>query len=422
MNLIKIFQTATWKQSQITVAGTLVNGVLGALFYIFLARFLGPSDFGILTIALTTLVLIGDIADLGTNTGVIRFVSSNLSENTEKAYIFLKLSLEIKLIAWLVSLIALFFLAPFLATSIFHKSELIFPLRLSAVGVGGALLFSFATSALQAYQKYFAWSVVNILTNFIRLFLIFLMGSVLMLNLNNSLLIYITLPFFGFFLTLFILPTKKILLSKNDLNAAKELFKYNMPVALFTLIAAFSSRLDIYLNAALLSSKDVGIYGAASQMVVFMPQLVSALGLVSSPKFASFQSNKQMLEYFKKFQLLISGLLVVGILLMPILILLIPVSFGANYQAAVYPFIFLFLAQLIFLFSIPVHHTVIFYFGRPDVFIWVSLGNLLIVGGLGYLMVSYFGITGAAITVLVGMIFNFTYPLVWMILRLRKEK
>ena len=415
-----IIRTATFKQSQITIIGTLINGTLGALFYIFLARFLGPSDFGLLTIALTTLVLIADMADICTNTGFIRFLSSNLILNSDKPYRVFKLSLEIKLFAWAISFLIIFLLAPFLAREVFHKEDLILPLKLAAFGVGGALLFSFATSALQVYQKYFLWSAVNILTNFLRLILILALGYYLTLNVTNGLLVYIILPFFGFFVTLFILPARKILAGKNEFSLSKELFRYNIPVAIFTVIAAFSARLDTYLNAALLSAREVGIYGAANQMVAVMPQLVSALGLVASPKFASFQNNKQMLIYFKKFQFFVSGLCLLGILTIPVAVFLIPLLFGPQYVDAVLPFIFLFLAMIVFLFSIPVHHSIIFYFGRPDVFIWVSLGHLTIIGGLGYIMISNFGIIGASITVLAGTTFNFLYPLFWLLIKLKK--
>lgn len=414
-----ILATATFRQSQITIAGTLLNGALGALFYIVLARFLGPSDFGLLIVALTTMVLIADIADIGTNTGLVRFVSSNLAANPHKAYRFLKLSLKIKLFAWAISFLVVYLLAPALATVVFHKAELTLPLKLAAFGVGGALLFTFATSSLQAYQKYFTWSTVNILTNALRLLLILILGYYTILNVENSLLVYITLPFFGFFVTLFILPARKIFSSKGEFSLSKELFKYNIPVAVFTMIAAFSARLDIYLNVALLSTKEVGIYGAANQLVQIMPQLVSALGLVAAPKFASFISKEQMLIYFRKFQLFVSGLCILGILTIPIFTYLIPIIFGPQYQKAVLPFIFLSLAMLVFLFSIPVHHSVIFYFGRPDVFIWVSIGHLLIIGGLGYLLISTFGIIGASVTVLVGTTFNFIYPLIWLLIKLR---
>ena len=185
------------------------------------------------------------------------------------------------------------------------------------------------------------------------------------------------------------------------------------------MIAAFSAKLDTYLTGALLSSKELGIYGLANQLVVFLPQLVSALGLVSSPKFASFQVNEQMLVYFKKFQLLASGLVVLGILTIPIITFIIP-RILSEYQEAVVPFTILFIAQLIFLFSIPVHHSVIFYFGRPDVFIGVSLGHLLLIGILGYFMISNYGVVGASLTVLAGTTFNFLYPLIWLLIKLRK--
>lgn len=415
-----IFRTATFKQSQITIAGTIINGALGALFYIVLARFLGPSDFGLLTISLTTLVLIADIADIGTNTGLIRFVSSHLSIDKEKAYRFLKLSLEIKLIAWGVAFLLVYLLTPFLANQVFQKPVLILPLRLVSFGIGGALLFSFATSALQAFQKYLLWSTVNILTNALRLVLILALGYYSLLNLENSLFVYILLPFFGFFVALFILPTRKFISSKEEFSLSEELFKYNMPVAIFTIIAAFAARLDTYLNAALLSTREVGIYGAANQLVQIMPQLVSALGLVSSPKFASFQNNHQMLTYFKKFQFFVLGLCLLGLLTIPLFVYLISLFFGPAYSGVVTPFVILFLGYLVFMFSIPVHHSIIFYFGRSDVFIWVSLGNIMIIGGIGYLMISRFGITGAAITVFIGMVFNFLYPLGWMLIKLKK--
>lgn len=417
-----IIKTATFRQSGITLAGTILNGILGGLFYVYVFRILGPSDFGIITISIVTLTLIADIADIGINTGLIRFISSNLVSNKDKAMRFLKLSLEIKLIVWTILFLVIFSLSPILANLFFHNPELITPLRLVAVGVGGALLFSFATSSLQAYQKYVLWSGINILTNFLRLILILFFGYLLTLSIESSLLIYIILPFFGFLLSLLMLPTRKIFSARDEFSLSKELFSYNIPVAVFTVIAAFSSRLDTYLIANLLSIKEVGIYGVATQVAQVMPQLVSAIGLVAAPKFASFQSNKQMLIYFKKLQLFVSGLCILGILVIPIVSYLIPIIYGVSAQQAIIPFIFIFLAMLIFLFSIPVHNSVIFYFGRSDVFIWVSLGHLILIGGLGYFMISSYGVLGASLTVLVGTVFNFLSPLTWLLIKLKKNE
>lgn len=418
--LADIISTATFKQSSITTIGTVLNGVLGALFFITVARILGPNEFGLLTISIVTLTLVSDIADIGTNTGLVRFVSFSLAHDKDKAMRFLKLSLEIKLIVWSLVFSTIFLLAPLLAKEIFHKVELILPLRLVAIGVGGALLFSFATSSIQAFQKYFLWSGINILTNLLRLILIFILGYSFSLSLESSLVVYIILPFFGFFIALLILPAKKIFFAKGEWNLSKQLFAYNIPAAIFTVIAAFSARLDTYLSASLLPVKEVGIYGAANQLAQVMPQLVSAIGLVAAPKFASFQSKEQMLTYFKKLQLLITALCVLGVLSIPVVAYLIPFIFGQSYQEAVTPYIFIFLAMLVFLFSVPVHNAIIFYFGKPGVFIPVAFGHLLIISILGYLLISNFGIIGASITVLIGTIFNFIYPLIWLLIKLKR--
>ena len=71
VNLVEnIFATATFKQSSITFMGTVLNGALGAVFYILAARFLGPASFGLMSVAIAALTLISDIGDFGTNAPV----------------------------------------------------------------------------------------------------------------------------------------------------------------------------------------------------------------------------------------------------------------------------------------------------------------------------------------------------------------
>lgn len=416
----KIFITATWKQSQITIIGTVINGILGTLFYIFMARFLGPANFGLLTVSIATLTLIADTVDFGTNTGIVRFVSSHLSSDKDKALKFLKLGLKIKFIVWITVFMLGFYLSPLIANLVFNKSELQTPLRLVMVGVGGALFFTFATAALQSFQKFFLWSFVNVASNLLRLVIIFILFFTQQLNLFNGLITYIALPFLGFTLALFFLPIREILDTSNEISIAKDFFKFNRWVALFTIIAAISSRLDIFLTTRLLSTKDLGIYGVASQLTQVVPQIVGALGVVAAPKFASFQNIHQMLVYFKKFQMLTLGLSFAGLLIIPGAFYFIPLAFGVNYIPAILPFCILFISMLIFLISIPVHSSIIFYFGRPDIFVWVSLIHLLIISLAGFYLITNFGVIGTASTVLIGMLSNFFIPLFYFLYKIRK--
>ncbi len=415
-----ITKTATWKQSQITVAGTVINGLLGALFYILMARFLGPSDFGLLTISVATLTLIADSVDFGTNTGLVRYISANINKDSDKALKYLKLGLEFKVAVWIIVLILGYFLSPVIAQSVFKKIELVTPLRLVMIGVGGALLLSFATASLQAYQKYYIWSLINISTNFMRLVVIFLLFYFGYLNLFSIFFAYILLPFFGFCLSLLFLPYKSMFNVKNEFSVANELIKYNLWVGLFTIIAAISSRLDTFISARLLSNFDLGIYGSANQLVQIVPQMVGALGIVAAPKFASFANKHDMIKYLKKFQLLVLGLSVLGLLAIPLSFFLIPLIYGTQYQSAILPFIILLIAMLVFLISVPIHNSIIYYYAKPNVFVWVSIGHLILMAGFGYILISKLGVTGAAFSVLIGMLFNFLIPLGWLLNKIRK--
>ena len=207
---------------------------------------------------------------------------------------------------------------------------------------------------------------------------------------------------------------------KNEREVAGQFFKFNRWVALFTIIAAISSRLDIFLNARLLSVKEVGIYASASQLTQIVPQIVGALGVVAAPKFASFQNKVEMLIYFKKFQLMVFGLSFLLSLAIPISFYAIPFLYGATYSQAVIPFIILLLAMVVFLISVPLHNTIIFYFGRSDIFVWVSFVHFLIIGIVGFFMITNYGVIGTALTVLIGMMANFLLPLGWFLYKIRK--
>lgn len=413
----EIFSTATFRQSGITITGTVLTGILGMLFYILTARVLGPANFGILVVTITTITLVADIANLGTDTGIIRFVSKYAG--SEKALKFLKLGWEIKLVVWLMILTVGWVLMPSIA-SLLTKEELKSPLRLSLIGVGGSLFFSFVTNSLQAYQRFVSWSLLNIGSNSLRLLLILLLIFLNSLDLNASLVIYILVPFMGFFIGLLILP--QFFDTSNETAVSKEFFQYNRWIALFVVLAALGSRMDMYLSTKLLSTTQVGIYAAANQLTAVVPQLVFAIATVVAPKLASFNSNKQVIEYLKKLQVFVAGLALLGLLAIPLSFILIPVFFGSSYQESFEPFVFLLLAQLIYLLALPVHQAIFYYFAKPYFFVITSAVHLLLITTLGWFLIVNFGILGAALAVLVSSIFNFIVPAIWVIYKFKKNE
>ncbi|QQG41118.1 MAG: oligosaccharide flippase family protein [Candidatus Woesebacteria bacterium] len=412
----EIISTKTFSQTLITSFGTIVNGTLGLVFYFILARRLGPAAFGIFSVSVAALTLIGDIASVGSDTGTVRFVSKYINIDRNRALQFLKLSLETRVLVWLIVSSFGWFLVPGIATAIFSKPELVFPMRLALLGVGSYLVFSFSTYALQSLQKYWIWNGVNVGTNLFRLLITLVLVYFGLLDTNNSLGTYILVPIFGFLAGLLFLP--KFFTVTGEREVAGEFFRYNIWVAIFTLVAAFGGRIDTLLSTRLLSLHDVGIYSAALQLASIVPQIVFAIGTVVAPKLAGFDSDIKAKEYLKKVQGFTIFLAVLGVVVgIPLAKFMIPLLYGDNYLQAVGPFIVLLFAQAVFLISLPAHTSIFYYFDNPKLFVFVSLGNLLIVIIGGWFLISNFGFMGAAYAVLAGNIFNFIVPAAWVVNR-----
>jgi O-antigen/teichoic acid export membrane protein len=404
---IALASSATFRQSALTISTIGVNGILGALFFIYIARMMGPAEYGLFTIGIATLTLLADIADFGTNTGLVRFVPGYLKQDPSNAYRMLKLGLEVKACLWLVVLLAGFLLAPFFATNIFGKPELLFPFQLSLIGVGGAMFYTYIQSALQAFEKFRYWSLINIFTNGLRLSIALFIGLLASLGLTQTLLIYIGIPFVGFLLGCSFLPIKKIIKTKNEQKVLNNFISYNSYIGLFTIIAAVTTRIDVYLAAKFLNPEQVGIYGAAIQLTSFIPQIMGGLGVVVAPKFASFTSQAQMWVYFKKLQLLVLGVAAIFLIGSPLAGYLIPIFYGDKFAFLPTIFYFYLTAMLVYLISVPVHTVIFYYFARPQLFIYISLGHLILLLGLGTVLTINFGLIGLTLAVIAGMVFIF---------------
>ena len=415
-----VFKTATFRQSGITFSTTIINGALGAVFYIIAARFLGPSQFGLMNVAIVFLMLGASIGGLGVNTGLVRFVGKYIKSDKPKAFKFLKISLKANLLVGVVFIILGLLLPAPIAHVMFDKPELSRPLMISFFGMGFLLLFGFATRALQSFQQFWLWGLLQVGTNLLRVIVVIALFFAGIFTLEAGLWVYAFIPLAGFlFAIIFVLP-RNFLSVRGEFSVAKEFFHYNKWIAGFTLFAAFSSRADTFIAARLLPPMEIGYYSAAYQMVYIVPQIVGALGTVFSPKMASMGDLRTFLTYFKKAQIMVLGLVFLGILAAPLAALLVPYIFGPEYMPSIPIFFVLLLSMLVFLASVPLHNAVLYYFSSPKLFFWMSIGHFAIMFGVGWLMISVYGVMGAATTTLLGSIFNLLVPAIWVYKKIQK--
>ncbi|KKQ75700.1 MAG: hypothetical protein US96_C0006G0012 [Candidatus Woesebacteria bacterium GW2011_GWB1_38_5b] len=428
MNFLKTtFGSVTFRQSTVTFSATFLNGILGLAFFGLLAQVLGVAAFGLFSVTIEVLALVASIADLGTDTGLVKFIGKYRKNDPTEAQKYLKVGLLIKLLVSLVISIVGWFASPFLAEFVFQKPELTLGLRLAAIGVATSLLFTFMTAALQGFQYFKAWGGLQISTNLLRLLLLIVLGSLATVNfsepdlLPQSLIIYISAPAFGFILGFFFI-SPSFMKVKGEYGIWKKFLHYNKWVAAFTLIAALSSRLDIFLAARILDVESIGLYAAASRLALVGPQIATAVGTVIAPKMAEQTTLSSFLHYFKKVQLMVAGLCVLGLCALPVSVVLLPIVFGVEFSASVPIFWVLLVAMLVFIFSVPVHAAVLYYFSNSKLFFWQAIGHFALIGVLGWYLLSGYGAIGIAFAVLCGATFNFIVPTVWLYRKVKVSK
>src|SRR3990172_12833991 len=83
--------TDTGKDTGVVFAGTLVNVIVGGLFFILAPRILGPADYGLFSIVLATGLMAFNFANFGIDTGILRFIKPDQKETNQK---YLKLAFK----------------------------------------------------------------------------------------------------------------------------------------------------------------------------------------------------------------------------------------------------------------------------------------------------------------------------------------
>ena len=414
----EIFLTKTFRHSSITLVSTAINGVLGAVFYFLLARFLGSSEFGVFTIFTTSIALLTGIIDIGSDQGIIRFVPK-YKDNPEVQNKLIKLSLAIKLISGLSVFFLIFIFSGGIASMVFGKSELTSIVVLIGFGVLTQILFSFSTSLSQALEKYFLWGGLFIGTNLVRLLTVLILFKFQSLNAHSSGILYLTLPLLGFLFS-FLFFDKKFLFSKGTSSYLPELFKFNKWVSAFVIVSTIGSRLEVFFTARYLSLASLGVYGLASQVAQILPQLTSAIGAVTSPKFASLNTNEQNFTYTMKSVVFTSALATASSIVLLILGQLVFKFAGQDFNGAFVPFVILLVSMAMFFSTSPIRDSILYYFSKPKFFFHLGVVHIFLITVLSMILIPRYLILGTSLAVLIGQIF-ISLTSIWYFFRLSKN-
>jgi O-antigen/teichoic acid export membrane protein len=266
-NLVKIVDNVSW-----LFVDKIFHLGVGLVVGVWVARYLGPEQFGLINFATAFVALFATLSSLGLENIVVR----DLVKNPENTYVTLGTTALFQLIG---SAIA-FGLVVFTIEALRPNDDVA---RLAVIILGAAMLFN--VSAISRYwfeaqvqSKYTVWVTTSI-------FLVTSATKVTLIFMEAPLIAFVWVTFVNTVLVglgmLVVLALRGIDLRglRFRLERAEELLRDSWPLILAGLAIAIYMKIDMIMLGMMLDDHAVGIYGAATRLSetwYFIPMIIVA--------------------------------------------------------------------------------------------------------------------------------------------------
>ena len=282
----------------VLLASAFGNG-LNYFFGMYLARVLGPADFGLYALGITVFNIVVLFAPLGMETAVMKFVSQQAGMEG-MASVRKTIASGVGVAAGFGLLLALFLAlsSDLLARTLFGKPELSPVLSLLALGVPLAAVSAVVLSSMQGLGKIRTMALIRNGLEPVGKFLLAAIAVSIGFGLAGVL---------GALLTVFLVS---LVISVRYLRRltnfrferqvvpggleAKALLAFSLPLVISNLFGIVAPRSDMLAIGAYLASQDIAVYAVASQTAAVLALILSAFDAAIMPTIGALLAQQEM--------------------------------------------------------------------------------------------------------------------------------
>ncbi|MBN2066946.1 MAG: oligosaccharide flippase family protein [Candidatus Diapherotrites archaeon] len=358
----------------------------------FLARSLGPVDYGSYGIVISMLMLLNIIFLSGLHAAVSRFVSA-APENAEAIK---KAALKLGLLLG-IGIAFLYFLSAPLIALLLNDLSLTPLIQLSALAIPGFALYPVFIGFFNGLRKYRKQALVSVSYSIAKAVLVIslvLFGFSLFGAIAGFALAAFAALFFGL---------ASSFPKRSESFSSIALFKFALPVTVSRVLFEFSASAGLFsVKSLLLASELPGFYNAAFQLsrlpLFFSYAFVSALFPIISGSFSNEPREKTRRKLLSALKYFLAAILLIAFLLYIFSEQVIVFFFSSSYLPAVLPLSILALSGIftaLFFFLT----AVLFAIGKPSRAMLLSLAVFIASIALNLALVPVHGMAGAAFAI-----------------------
>jgi O-antigen/teichoic acid export membrane protein len=262
--------------SIVVLLGSAFGNGLNYLFGLYLARALGPVEFGLYALAITVFNIAVLLSPLGMETAVLRFVSQEANAASTQSTILSALGVTAAFGTFLALTLAVF--SNQLAGA-FGKPELAHVLIVLAMGVPVVALSTVLLSSLQALGQIRSMVLIRNGLEPIGKFLLAGIAVTFGFGLSGVLGALVIVFFMSLMMSVrYVRRCTSVHLTDiaHDGPAAKAMLAFSMPLVISNLFGIIAPRSDILAIGAYGAASDVAVYAVASQTAAMLALILTA--------------------------------------------------------------------------------------------------------------------------------------------------
>lgn len=282
------------KGAFIVFIGMIISKFLTYFFRLIIARYLGPEDYGLISLGFAILGIASTFALLGIPQGVTRYIAY-YNQKKEKTKQILKSGLFVTIPLSLVIAISLFIFSDQISINIFHNKGLIIVIKSFSVLLPFVVIANNLESVLKAlkqvkqitFVRNISESSMQLLITSILIFLGFgILGAVfgyIIAIISSTVIFFIILMRKNFF-------SREVTKEKTNY---KELLSFSWPLLFAGIFTSLSNWIDSILIGYFLDVKSTGIYNAAFPTASLLLIIPNALTIIFMPIITEFYSKSE---------------------------------------------------------------------------------------------------------------------------------
>lgn len=376
--------------------GHILTLIMNFFGFIFIARFLGPENYGIYAAVGSFVGLFSFLILRGLNTVVLREGASDIN----KMKLFYEKTIGIKYLFTALAIIFCIVISIFMPYSNREKFYII----IFSLSLVYSSFHNYFGIIFQALEKMHYNAAIELFNRFI-----FIPSAVIMLFLGGGLTGLFILTLSTEFITLitnFALSRRFIKFKlRNRLVLEGKILKSTFIFSLIEFNNFLASKIDIVMISLLSVSRDVGYYGVAYQLVIAGIAIRSLISVASFPFFVKLYNKKRVRwRTFVNYSLIMGMIVIILCIIGSFLsIEVIPLLFGESYAKSgeILSILIFYMGitfiTLPFVSSLKATHN-------EKVMLKISWIHPILNIGMNLLFFNYFGLIGIAYSTLIGAI------------------